>query len=294
MIKKFAVAAIVATGVVLFSLWFFPGLTLLGAPRMPTSPYCSRWRAALDASIKVEQFDRARRIGAASTIVRRDGSLDLWQTPAGQWWVPAGNAEILPILLAQQERSIYGAINPGDVVMDIGAHIGTFARTALSAGAAKVIAVEPSPLAVQALERNFAAEIASGRLVVVPKGVWDQEQTLTLFDNGPGAAGDSFVSAAPGARRVESIPVTTIDAIVQALGVEQVHLIKADVKGATERAIAGSPNTIARWRPRWAISTESPPENPATIAALLKGYVAEGGPCFFTDGEIRTDVMFFR
>ena len=46
---------------------------------------------------------------------------------------------MLPILLAQQDRDIYGhdglGVRQGDIVFDCGAHIGVYTRKALSAGA---------------------------------------------------------------------------------------------------------------------------------------------------------------
>ena len=283
------------------ALELVPGLSLLGMGRLPTSPYCSRWQAVRDADIKVDQIEAAKHIAAASRLVGEDGRLALWETPAGNWWLPAGNPEILAILLAQQRRNVYGdaesGVHAGDVVLDGGAHIGTYVRKALDAGAELVVAIEPSPDAVKSLKRNFEAEIMAGRVIVYPKGVWDKEETLTLYDNGPGAAGDSFVGHAEGSRAYTNIPVTTLDRIVDELRLERVDFIKADVKGATERMLHGGASSIKRFHPRIAISTETPPEEPGTIAKLLAAidsYQARGGPCFYSEGEIRTDVMFFH
>ena len=77
--------------------------------------------------------------------------------------------------LAEQKRNIYGTgIRRGDIVLDAGANVGVFTRKALWAGASKVIAIEPAPENLECLRRNFAAEIADGRVVVYPKGVWDK------------------------------------------------------------------------------------------------------------------------
>lgn len=286
--------------VVALALLLIPGLSLLAVVTAPMSPYCSTWRSVRDASIKLDQQATAKDIAALSRRVRDDGALTLWDTPYGSWWVPAGNAEILPILLAQQERQIYGDAQAGvqasNIVLDAGAHVGTYVRTALHAGAKLVVAIEPSPDALEALRRNLAPEIQAGRVIVYPKGVWDSEDTLTFFDNGPGAAGDSFVvHGAP--RRATSIPVTTIDHIVDELALERVDFIKADIKGATERMLRGGSGTIGRFHPRMALATDSPPEDPQAMAqwlGTLGNYQAAGGPCFYNEGEIRTDVMFFR
>src|SRR5207249_7007341 len=158
---------------------------------------------------------------------------------------------VLSILLAQQRSKIYGdatngGVRRGDIVLDCGAHIGTFVKTALDAGAEKIVAIDPSPEALACLRRNFQREVGSGRLVIYPKGVWDEEKQLVLFANGNGAAGDSFVMEDARARRIPDIPVTTIDKIVSELGLARVDFIKADVKGASERMLKGGADTIRR------------------------------------------------
>ena len=61
--------------------------------------------------------------------------------------------KVLAILLAQQDRDIYGddrlGVRQGDIVFDCGAHMGVYTRKALSAGAKLVVAVEPTPVLVQ-------------------------------------------------------------------------------------------------------------------------------------------------
>jgi FkbM family methyltransferase len=47
-------------------------------------------------------------------------------------------------------------IQPGDVVLDLGANIGAASRLFLDRGAAKIIAVEPDPASVILLRRNLA------------------------------------------------------------------------------------------------------------------------------------------
>ena len=281
----------------------FPGtLLLFMAPNLPRSPYCGVWQTSADARVKVKQFDQARRVRLSSKLIRKDGELELWDTPDGRWWLPGGNNEILSILLAQQRRKIYGdaatgGVRAGDVVLDCGAHIGTYVRTALNAGARLVVAIEPSPQAVESLRRNMAREIAEKRVIVYAKGVWDKEETLTFFENGNGAAGDSFVNKTLDSKQVK-IPVTTIDKLTAELGIERVDFIKADIKGASERAVRGGSATIRRFRPRMAFSTEEAPEDPLSLTKLIQSvvpsYQVRCGPCLFDGDEVRTDVMFYR
>src|SRR5258705_4175296 len=151
----------------LTALYFVPGLSILAGKVNDTSPYCTMGKAISDAQLRIQQDQDAKTLRAASKKVKTENGLDLWETPQGKWWLPSGSDEILFVLLAQQDRNIYGTaetggVRSGDVVFDCGAHVGTYARKALNAGASKVIAIEPSPEAVESLRRNLEPEIASG------------------------------------------------------------------------------------------------------------------------------------
>src|SRR5262249_41685324 len=157
--------------------------------------------------IKIDQSLDAKKILSQSRVLRAEAGRKLWSTPYGEYWVPDSSDEVLSILLAQQHRKIYGdaasgGVRRGDIVLDCGAHIGTYVKTALDAGAEKIVAIDPSPEALGCLRLNFSKEVASGRVVIYPKGVWDEEKQLVLFANGNGAAGDSFVTEGQGARRI--------------------------------------------------------------------------------------------
>lgn len=286
------------------ALKVYPGLALLTVVnQVKTSPYCPVWRSVSDANVKLTQQNYERDILAHSHVVRKEGPYKLWSTPAGEYWVPDTSDEILGILLAQQKRKIYGdssngGVRQGDIVLDGGAHVGVYVKTALDAGAAKIIAIEPSPEALECLRRNFAKEIAAGKVVVYPKGIWDEEKHLVFYANGNGAAGDSFLNQGANARVIADIPVTTIDKMVQELKLPRVDIIKADIKGAGTRMITGGVETIRAYHPRIVISVEEEPENPVEIHdAILKiapGYQFRPGPCEYTDGEIRNDTIFFQ
>jgi FkbM family methyltransferase len=283
----------------------FPGLMMLpSASSLTYSPYCSIWQSVRDGNVKLERANLAKQIRDASHVVKTDGAFKLWSTPKGEYWVPDTSDNILSILLAQQELRIYGdagtgGVRKGDIVLDGGAHIGTYVRTALDAGAETVVAIEPSPEALWSLHRNFAKEIAARKVVVYEKGIWDEEKTLTFFANGNGAAGDNFLEEGVGGRKITDIPVTTIDRIVKELALLRVDIIKADIKGAGTRMIHGATETLRKYHPRMVISTEEAPEDPASIhEAVMKvdpGYQFRPGPCLFTGrNEIRNDTIFFQ
>jgi FkbM family methyltransferase len=286
------------------ALKLYPGLALLPVVnRVKTSPYCPAWRSVSDARVKIIQQNYERAILAQSHLVRKEAGYKLWSTPVGEYWVPDSSDEILSILLAQQKRKIYGdaatgGVRAGDIVLDGGAHVGVYVKTALDAGAEKIVAIEPSPEALECLRRNFAKEIASGKVIVYPKGIWDEEKHLVFYANGNGAAGDSFVNQGVNARVIADIPVTTVDKMVKELGLSRVDIIKADIKGAGTRMIRGGGETIRAYHPRIVISVEEEPEDPAEIHDAVFGtapnYRFRAGPCEFSDGEIRNDTIFFE
>src|ERR1700690_2959912 len=123
----FIVLCIVAT-TGLATLNFYPGLAILPfVSRSKTSPYCTIWQGVNDVQVKLKQADLEKKLLAQSHVVRKDGAYKLWSTPEGEYWVPDTSDQILAILLAQQERKIYGdtatgGVKRGDIVLDGGAH----------------------------------------------------------------------------------------------------------------------------------------------------------------------------
>jgi predicted RNA methylase len=99
----------------------------------------------------------------------------------GLYWT-VSHDRFLKFALGEQKMEIYGgdevAVKAGDVVLDCGANVGVFTRMALNRGAGLVVSIEPAPGTVECLRRNFEKEIAAGRVIVVPKGVWSHPEVL--------------------------------------------------------------------------------------------------------------------
>ena len=231
------------------------------------------------------------RMRAESRLAREDGDLQLWETPRGPYWMPKSSAKMIPLVLAEQEYQIYGrgahAVKPGDIVLDCGADIGTFTRSALNQGAKLVVSIEPAPDKAPCLRRNFEREIAAGRVIVVPKGVWNQEGSLVLY-------GDSVVEK----RTAEgvSVPLIPIDKLVAELGLPRVDYIKMDIEGAEKPALAGAGGTLRKYHPHLSIATEHLPDDataiPAAVRAIAPEYKLQCGPCEFADGHFRPQVVY--
>ncbi|TDH34924.1 FkbM family methyltransferase [Pseudohoeflea suaedae] len=128
-------------------------------------------------------------------------------------------------------------ISPGDLVFDIGAHVGSRSHTLLSLGA-RVVAVEPQPVLADLVRRHIG-----GRLTALEeKAVSDSEGEIELvissrnptvtstsrqFIETVGSI-DSFKSVVWD--RKITVPVTTLDALVARYGMPA--FCKIDVEGA--------------------------------------------------------------
>jgi len=227
---------------------------------------------------------------------------ELWQTPIGEFWVPRGGSSDLAYLLTEFERKSNGsgdrAVKAGDIVLDCGANLGTYTREALLNGASTVVAIEPAPENVECLRRTFETEISTGRVILYPKGVWDHERQLML-SLAPGGTGEhSLVIKYANTRGSIMVDLTSIDTIVSELKLARVDFIKMDIEGAERNALAGARTTIARFRPRMAISGYHLPDDtvvlPEVIRSIAVGYSMECGPCFLPHDRIVPETLFFR
>jgi FkbM family methyltransferase len=137
-------------------------------------------------------------------------------------------------------------IKPGNIVLDIGANIGThalsFARIVQSTGI--VFAFEPQRIAFEFLCANI---LLNNLINVVPMqaAVSDSqgEILVPIIDpTGPSNTGAFKIS---GHSVDDSVNQLTIDS----LNLNRCNLMKIDVKGMEDKVIAGAKNTIHQQRP---------------------------------------------
>lgn len=262
---------------------------------------CPTVDAVLGSHQRYRLFLAAKETNEQISMIRSDpAGYALWRTPIGDFWVPDKSA--LAVLVAQQVVDDYGAgnraVQPGDVVLDCGAHVGVYTRKALDSGARLVVAIEPAASNVECLRRNFCAEIESGRVIVYPKGVWDETALLPLYEDPLNSAANSFLEYSGRAAANRYFEVTTIDNLVDELKLTAVDRIKMDIKGAVERALRGAARTLERHKPALVIATEEAEDNPERIVRLIDqmslGYRMGCGTCFFHDWTLYPQVLFFQ
>ncbi len=272
---------------------------LAAAGRSPVCPLENALKADENLRLQIRYKDQ---ILSASRLIRKDPGFHLWDTPRGRWWIPEGDDWVLPYNLAEQERRIYGtgerSVKAGDIVLDCGANVGVYTRLALDAGAKTVVAIEPAPDNIESLRRNFPSEIASGRVILVPKGVWDKKDVLNLSIDPQNTAADSFVINQKATNQTIQVPLVPIDELVADLRLERVDYIKMDIEGAETNALAGGRQTLAKYHPRLSLAAYHLPTDPVRIPELVlaawPGYRMECGPCAEAGGRVRPDVLYFR
>jgi FkbM family methyltransferase len=155
-------------------------------------------------------------------------------------------------------------ISPGDIVYDLGANIGLYARFMSQVfGAGTVIAFEPMPSNTAILERNLALGGCAERVRILPFAIADENgEALFQIDDVSSASGtlDAVTHGdACQARKQYGFPpattkvaVRTLDAILeQGLPVPQV--IKIDIEGAEALALRGARKLLTTYRPHLAI-----------------------------------------
>lgn len=287
------------------SLWVFPQPLFLVAYARGNAGVCPLPQSLAAKQAIDELANTALSIARRSRVTAKDPSAGLWkwETPEGVFWAPPETS--VPFLLSEQVTRVYGdgerRVRPGDTVLDCGANIGVFTREALNAGARLVVAIEPSERNVVALRRSFAEQIAGGRVIIYPKGVWHREDELKFFvyEN---STLDSFILE----QRVEEkakprevrMPVQSIDNIVADLKLERVDFIKMDIEGAERHAMTGAAATLSRFHPRMSIAMENLPDDQYVVPPIARkawpGYRVECGRCSVVEaGKIQPDVMYF-
>jgi len=146
---------------------------------------------------------------------------------------------------AAMERLYRRLVHAGDLVFDIGAHVGDRTAAFRRLGA-RVVAVEPQPALVETLQLLFGGDQAVAiEPLAVGRNAGVIELKLNIDNPTVSSASQAFVSAAVGAGGWEGqawtkairVPVTTIDALVARHG--RPDFIKIDVEGFEAEALAG-------------------------------------------------------
>jgi FkbM family methyltransferase len=130
---------------------------------------------------------------------------------------------------------------PGQVIVDIGAHIGTFALLAASKiGHGKVYAIEASEDSFNFLRLNVALN-RFDNIDIRQLAITDRNGTCTLYHS-PGNWGHSMVKKRSGGSEV--VPAATLSAMFERNQIETCHFMKLNCEGAEFPILLSTPPAV--------------------------------------------------
>ena len=173
----------------------------------------------------------------------------------------------------------------GGVVLDIGANIGAaaFYLAAKVGPTGRVVAYEPDEVNLEIFRRNLEANGSPQQIELVPKGVFDREDTLEFFAGGNYTSSllkTNYVTGDAEKYHVVRIPVTTLDSETTRLGLSRLDFVKMDVEGAEVAALKGARQTLERFHPT--IIVETHVVNQVSTASEVERLLRELGYRHFT------------
>ena len=140
----------------------------------------------------------------------------------------------------QEIRDRYWHIQPGQVVMDVGCHIGSYTIPALSAGAT-VYAVDPCEPRLARLREYWDGDPA--RLITATRALAGAGGYTPEFRANLGMSAYAEFHAPVTAR------FSTLDEVAAEYGLTRLDWVKIDVEGAELGVLTGAVETLARFRP---------------------------------------------
>lgn len=129
-------------------------------------------------------------------------------------------------------RRDYGNIPKNSTIIDIGANIGVFALYALTHGASKVIACEPSAGSRELMRKNLEAGNVAESCEIVPQAVYKESGVKMQFSITPSVHNSIFGRGTQPQEAVEEITTISLKDLLADRNLATVDLIKVDCEGA--------------------------------------------------------------
>jgi FkbM family methyltransferase len=153
--------------------------------------------------------------------------------------------EDLGVLALTQEPTVSDWLRPlpGQLVVDVGAHIGTYVVRAAKAGA-RVIALEPHPETFLVLKVNVELNGVGGLVTLLNLAASKEaEESRLFFDDGHFARASLDI---PEADHFVSVRCDTLDRLLPPHAYPTIDWLKVDVEGHEAAALEGALSTLTR------------------------------------------------
>ncbi len=181
------------------------------------------------------------------TVPIKDGPLK------GKRWIPASGIRYIRGKYVTRDTQVFiQNVHQGDVVFDIGAHVGYFTvlSSTLCGSDGKVVAFEPLPLNAHYLSRHVKVNQCTN-VTILRECVSDRAGTAS-FDNSKGT-GTGHLSE----KGSLQVATTTLDTLVGEGKVPAPTFIKMNVEGAEEKILHGGKEVISKHKPFFLITLHS-------------------------------------
>ncbi len=163
----------------------------------------------------------------------------------------SGDAERDAFAVQKKLLDEYGVSEP--VVFDVGSHIGMMTRIYLKLfSAANIFCFEPFPDCVAVLEKKFAAD---ERVRVIPAAVTGEVGKRTFYVNKFHPTNSLLPRPSTGKRYYPEyaapegtieVEATTLDRVVEELGLPGIDILKLDIQGGELSALRGGESLLSR------------------------------------------------
>jgi FkbM family methyltransferase len=137
----------------------------------------------------------------------------------------------------------------GDIVVDVGAHIGLYSITGSKrvGPKGKVIAIEADPDNFEILNRNIRLNNLTN-IISLNCIAYSKEMEMQLDDYNSILSGGTKEGLAKQSKRIaaaSAVHVNTLDNLLQQKGIDKVNWIKIDVEGAELEVLRGAHNVLS-------------------------------------------------
>jgi FkbM family methyltransferase len=172
-----------------------------------------------------------------------------WITGSGSHGMWLGSFEY------EKQRAFAAAVSAGDVVFDVGAHVGFYTLLAaeLVGPTGQVVAFEPVPRNLELLKRHLRLN-GYTNVTVIPAAVSDRPGIAAFaFDTRPERSFEGHI----GANGQLQVPTVVLDELAGG-GLPIPRVLKMDIEGGEFAALTGARKLLAAHHPRIFLATHGP------------------------------------